>query len=143
MFRVCPESGNPFIIEWSLKKKIKTENFKIWSLKKSKSKKSKLKISKSKKFKYESVQRVVIHSLLNDHWRRKSKLKISKFEVWKSQSLIKYQSWKYQSQKGEEGKCKKILLMYIATAHEEEKSAAEENLQDMWTQDGHTLDTGH
>ena len=33
--------------------------------------------------------------------------------------------------------------MYIATAREEEKSAAEENLQDLWTQDRHTLDTGH
>ena len=31
--------------------------------------------------------------------------------------------------------------MYIATAHEEEKSAAEENLQDMWTQD--VTHTGH
>ena len=28
--------------------------------------------------------------------------------------------------------------MYIATAREEEKSAAEENLQDLWTQDTHT-----
>ena len=31
-----------------------------------------------------SVQRLVIHSLLNDHWGRRTKMKISKFEVWKS-----------------------------------------------------------
>ena len=72
VYNLCPETGNPFIIEWSLRKKNKNENFKIWGLKKSKSKQSKLKTSmlKCKILSRIYVQRDAFQ--LNDRWKRKS-----------------------------------------------------------------------